>query len=83
MNGEVVEQIKKLSKAKQKHLFQAHLQRYKNKDKRCAYPFTPDLSGYCWSYANYIDDGAEILFKWNVTSMEQICSKCGFWKEKK
>ncbi|KKL79831.1 hypothetical protein LCGC14_2010860 [marine sediment metagenome] len=37
--------------------------KYENKDKMCEYPFTPDPAGYCWTYANYIDQttGFEVL----------------------
>ena len=46
---------------------------YRNPDKRCTYPFTPDPLGYCWSYANHVD-GTE-----RFEDMDKICPGCEFW----
>jgi len=29
--------------------------KYRNPDRRCTYPFTPDPVGYCWTYAHHVD----------------------------
>ena len=44
--------------------------KYRNPDKRCGYPFTPDPAGYCWSYANHVDG------KVGFEDMESICEGC-------
>lgn len=49
--------------------------KFKNPDKRCTYPFTPDIAGYCWSYAHHIDGTKG----WE--NIENICLKCEYWKE--
>ena len=47
------------------------LKSYKNKDKRCHYPWTISNVGYCWGWANYIDG----------TTGKPDCLKCEYWKE--
>jgi len=45
-------------------------EKYRNPDKRCGYPFTPDPCGYCWSYAHHVDDTE------GYEDMERICPGC-------
>ena len=49
--------------------------KYHNPDRRCTYPFTPDIFGYCWSYANYVD-GTK-----GFQDIEKNCKGCEMWKE--
>ena len=51
----------------------ANIQKYKNPDSRCRYPFTPDPIGYCWSYANHVD-GTK-----GFEDMDKICPGCDEW----
>ena len=48
------------------------LDKYRNPDPRCAYPFTPDTFGYCWTYAHHVDgsSGFDVL----------KCGGCEFFK---
>jgi len=51
--------------------------KYRNPDPRCTYPFTPDLFGYCWSYAIAVDHGL-------VSRLMRFCPyphSCECWKE--
>lgn len=60
------------------------LLKYNNPDKRCRYPFSPNLCGYCWSYAHFVDAGMSYLkfesSKYNkidvtcMLNMTDICS---------
>lgn len=50
--------------------------KYKNKD-RCTYPFQPESLGYCWSYANWIDDGKKDYKEF----VKRYCLNCEFGKE--
>lgn len=55
--------------------------KYENPDKRCEYPFEPCAVGYCWSYANFVDDGDKFLRLRGVEKFEDICAKgCSFWR---
>lgn len=51
--------------------------KYENKDPRCDYPFTPDPLGYCWGYANNVDE--------NKTKEEcdKYCKGCEMWLAQK
>jgi len=51
------------------------LEKYRNPDRRCTYPFTPDPVGYCWSYACHVD--GESRFE----DMLKICAGCECWKD--
>ena len=44
--------------------------KYRNRDTRCGYPFSPDPCGYCWSYAHHVD-GTK-----GYEDMEKICRGC-------
>ena len=48
---------------------------YENKDPRCGYPFEVHPLGYCWGWANAVDDGREQEFLINS------CLHCESWKE--
>jgi hypothetical protein len=52
-------------------------EKYRNPDKRCAYPWGPGGAGYCWSFANHVDGDKK--FK----DLSTICPGCEMWKEKK
>jgi len=66
-------------------------QKYKNKNKYCKYPFENESLGYCWGYANMVDNGAseaEIKAKCSMIASEDIqgiCKKgeylCEYYKE--
>jgi len=45
-------------------------EKYRNPDKRCGYPFSPDPCGYCWSFAHHVD-GTK-----GYEDMEKICHGC-------
>ncbi len=46
------------------------LEKYRNPDPRCSYPFEPCGAGYCWSYAHHVDGTA------GYENMESICPDC-------
>ena len=50
--------------------------RYRCPDKRCGYPFEPCAVGYCWSWANYVDDG---IIKGKL--FPQFCQNCELWNK--
>jgi len=56
------------------------VKRYENKDKRCTYPFTPDLLGYCWSYALFVDGSEEKSYQ---EFCNEHCKNCEYWKGNK
>lgn len=70
-----------MNKINNKKLYYSHFIRYKNPDKRCHYPFEPNVFGYCWMYSSYIDNGAKFLIPRELNSMEEICHSCEFWKK--
>jgi len=43
--------------------------KYKNPDSRCKYPFTNDPLGYCWGFANKVDEKA------SKEEIKKMCSK--------
>ena len=51
--------------------------KYRNPDKRCQHPFTPDAAGYCFTYAHHVDGTA------GYEDIEALCRRgpCEFWKE--
>lgn len=55
----------------------ARINSYKNPDKRCTYPFTCEVLGYCWSFAHHIDKTP------GYENIEAICKGCEYWKEEK
>jgi len=48
---------------------------YRNPDRRCSYPWTPDRLGYCWGYASLWGRSA------TQVEVEAYCSEgpCEFW----
>ena len=58
----------------------AYLWMYRNPDKRCTYPFSPDPLGYCWSYAEYVDGNSG---KKTSDDMKKICRGCECWNASK
>lgn len=48
--------------------------KYHNKDSRCHNPL-----GYCWDYANWVDEGKKDYEEFIKTH----CRKCDEWKEQK
>ena len=56
------------------------LNKYENKDVRCTYPFECSMVGYCWSYANYVDNPKAFLGRAGKQKMEDICIGCELWK---
>ncbi len=56
--------------------------KYRNPDPRCTYPFDPSPLGYCWSFAQYVDDGWSGLKRGKEKGMETICKGCECWKPK-
>ena len=57
------------------------LLKYRNPDPRCTYPFESSFVGYCWSYANYVDDGETFLKKNKKKRFEDICMGCDLFKD--
>jgi hypothetical protein len=53
----------------------AMFEKYRNPDSRCEYPFTPDPTGYCWSFAHHVD-GTK-----GFEHLEAICPTCECWSE--
>ena len=51
--------------------------KYQNKDSRCCYPFEPNPLGYCWGYANWVDEGKKDYEEFVKTH----CEKCDKWRE--
>lgn len=48
------------------------------KKKHCRYPFSPEPLGYCWSYANAVDEGiADEEFE------KATCNGCKFYDNDK
>ena len=58
--------------------------KYRNPDKNCQYPFTPDPVGYCWGYATLIDNltcpTCKRIIKPDEMIVRSLCSGCEFWK---
>ena len=59
---------------------------YKNKDKRCKFPFEIDVLGYCWGFALYIDYKAGRITKeeagnYGVEDYREFCRDCEYWEE--
>ena len=50
--------------------------KYKNPDKRCSYPFTNDVLGYCYGFAGWLDDTKKVI------TMQQLCNGCEYWRTK-
>ncbi len=60
-----------------------HVKNYKNRDKRCSYPWTPRQLGYCWGYANWVDyhNGSDdVKEKYKVKDYIEFCKDCKYWK---
>lgn len=55
--------------------FESTFEKYRNPDPRCIHPFTPDMHGYCWSFAGHVD-GAR-----GYEDIEAICRGCGLFDE--
>lgn len=36
------------------------VEKYRNPDTRCHYPFEPNPAGYCWGYATAVDKGKKM-----------------------
>ena len=51
---------------------------YKNPDKRCSYPFTPEALGYCWGYAGLWDKAKNA--KELKRKALKFCPDCGMWR---
>lgn len=52
------------------------MDKYKNPDTRCSYPYQPnDALDYCWGYADKIDNNK------TKEEIESMCNGCEFWKE--
>jgi len=52
---------------------------YKNKDKRCKYPFEPCGVGYCWGYASLFDESKNM--EELKEKLKTYCIKCEFYKK--
>ena len=50
------------------------VEKYRNPDPRCKYPFEPKFAGYCWGYANHVD--GEPGFE------KFTCEGCDMWQDK-
>ena len=49
--------------------------KYQNQDPRCQYPFENDPLGYCWSYAEWVDNGKKDYDKF----IETYCKNCDYF----
>ena len=49
------------------------IEKYKNPDPRCTYPFEPCGAEYCWGYAVSVDKGEP--------RQEESCRGCEFWED--
>lgn len=72
---------KKKRTKKEIEQIKARVRNYRNRDKRCTYPYEMSPLGYCWSYATFKDDGKMFLEHRRVKSMIEICRGCELWKE--
>jgi len=49
--------------------------KYHNHDPDCTYPFSNDVVGYCWSYANHVD-GTKCF-----ENIKEHCMLCDYYKK--
>ena len=51
--------------------------KYRNPDSHCTFPFEDSPTGYCFSFAQYIDENP------GYDDIDAICFRCEFWADRK